>query len=582
MAASDVKLGEAFIDVSARLQKVENQLERFENETKRRGKKSGQEYGRRFGSSAAGQIKRLMQAAVLAISAGFVGNLVSRIVTTSSRFESLRLRLEQLKGSAEAGSAAMKELVAFSAGTPFQLTEIIEAEATLESFGARGQATVQMMGDLAVFMGVSLPEAAAAFGRAFAGGAGAADIFRERGILNLIKMQGQIDDFKDVTLEEFRATMIDVFTDPNGRISGGTAKLAQTLEGRWSTFKDNLSLLFRDIGDRFAGNNKRILEIGIGTLGLIRKHLPEIIEAIGHDINEAFKRTLIVPRTILGLLQKGFDKLPERAQGFIRDAGSKLGEIFDDTVDFAIDKVKSESKTLQLIESLKDEIKNIGSTGTPITIPVKPEVPHVPVPQAETENLENVGFISDQMVSDVENKFDLMEGAAQSFFQGMVRFQTQSNNVLEHGFVNLANFAIAELERILAKKAALFFLDFLFPGSDKTLSIAGAHTGGTFMNGKKIAAFANGGNFTVPNGFNNDTFPMLVESGERVRVTPAARAGDESKMLATIAGRLESLEVNTIMAMRKYQAQVAVQQSIEDRGIQLTVERSERREARFR
>tara|TARA_Y100000310_G_scaffold113195_1_gene111719 strand:+ start:354 stop:3326 length:2973 start_codon:yes stop_codon:yes gene_type:complete len=37
--------------------------------------------------------------------------------------------------------------------------------------------------------------------------------------------------------------------------------------------------------------------------------------------------------------------------------------------------------------------------------------------------------------------------------------------------------------------------------------------------------FQRGGDFIVPPGFDNDTFPMLVESGERVRVTPKRNVG---------------------------------------------------------
>jgi hypothetical protein len=40
-------------------------------------------------------------------------------------------------------------------------------------------------------------------------------------------------------------------------------------------------------------------------------------------------------------------------------------------------------------------------------------------------------------------------------------------------------------------------------------------------------ALAQGGEFTVPPGYDNDSFPMRVQSGERVSVTPAGEAGGE-------------------------------------------------------
>ena len=40
------------------------------------------------------------------------------------------------------------------------------------------------------------------------------------------------------------------------------------------------------------------------------------------------------------------------------------------------------------------------------------------------------------------------------------------------------------------------------------------------IGGKKGGGFASGADFTVPSGFENDTFPMRVSSGEHVKVTP--------------------------------------------------------------
>lgn len=43
-----------------------------------------------------------------------------------------------------------------------------------------------------------------------------------------------------------------------------------------------------------------------------------------------------------------------------------------------------------------------------------------------------------------------------------------------------------------------------------------------------IPRLSGGGDFIVPPGFNNDTFPILVESGERVQVTPKDQVGQAS------------------------------------------------------
>ena len=60
-------------------------------------------------------------------------------------------------------------------------------------------------------------------------------------------------------------------------------------------------------------------------------------------------------------------------------------------------------------------------------------------------------------------------------------------------------------------------------------SRAGHHLGGNFKGTptgiKKMAA---GGSFIVPAGYNHDRYPLMVESGERVSVTPKNKVGSGS------------------------------------------------------
>jgi tape measure domain-containing protein len=72
----------------------------------------------------------------------------------------------------------------------------------------------------------------------------------------------------------------------------------------------------------------------------------------------------------------------------------------------------------------------------------------------------------------------------------------------------------------------------LFGASGMFGSIFGAHNGGTFTNnGGNIVKAANGlSDFVVPAGFPNDSFPIMVESGEQVNVTPANQVGQDDTM----------------------------------------------------
>jgi hypothetical protein len=50
--------------------------------------------------------------------------------------------------------------------------------------------------------------------------------------------------------------------------------------------------------------------------------------------------------------------------------------------------------------------------------------------------------------------------------------------------------------------------------------------------------YASGADFIVPPGFQNDSYPMRVQSGERVQVTPAGQAAPD---MSELARKLDSL-----------------------------------------
>lgn len=168
---------------------------------------------------------------------------VSDTVRTAAQFESLAMRVENLYGDVEKAEAAFKSFVDTAANTPFQLQNVVDAGATLKSFGLNAEETLQSAADLAAFMQVDITEAASAMGRAFAGGVGAANILRERGVLNLLKDFKGIEDLTKLTLPEFREALLDSLSDPAANIAGSADKMAQTFNGAVSNMEDAVDRL---------------------------------------------------------------------------------------------------------------------------------------------------------------------------------------------------------------------------------------------------------------------------------------------------------------------------------------------------
>jgi hypothetical protein len=187
---------------------------------------------------------------------GLGGALVIRsIVGAGDVVERARARLIGLRGGIEGANRAFDFFQRVAGKVAFSLEDVIEAGVALEAFGARSEDTLEAVTDLAGFMGVRVPEAAAAFGRAFAGGAGAADILRERGVLTLVSLRTGIDDLTKLSLPEFRKALLTAMVDPTGPIANAAQRLAETWQGVVSF-----------LSDAFFRLRQQLFEAGVGDL----------------------------------------------------------------------------------------------------------------------------------------------------------------------------------------------------------------------------------------------------------------------------------------------------------------------------
>tara|TARA_R110000803_G_scaffold153330_2_gene218222 strand:- start:11377 stop:13341 length:1965 start_codon:yes stop_codon:yes gene_type:complete len=179
--------------------------------------------------------------------------IMNKFVKAASGFQDVKTRLVGLTGSVEEAKSAFISFNKIAATTPFALQDVVNAGAQLQAFGLDAKLTLRATTDLAAFMGTTAVEAASSLGRAFAGGAGAADILRERGILQLIKDSQGIKDLTKLTLPEFRVALIKAMTDPDGRISGSADRLSKTFSGAVTNMQDAMTRFAAQIGDSVIG-----------------------------------------------------------------------------------------------------------------------------------------------------------------------------------------------------------------------------------------------------------------------------------------------------------------------------------------
>ena len=240
---------------------------------------------------------------------------VRNFVQTSMQFEAVKVRLNAMFGSVDRGTQAFETFNKVAATTPFTLTDVVEAGAALKAFGTNAEEMIKPTADLAAFMGVTATEAAQALGRAFAGGAGAADILRERGILQLVRDFKGIEDLSKLTLPEFRKALEETLLDPASGIAGATDALSKTMTGMVSNLSDSFTRMSAGLGDLI--NFKGAIQ---GLSGFFSKFANFLAEVNKTNVDK------------------------------IREINKALGiEIKDDTLNKSIEALEIRQKQLQLM-----------------------------------------------------------------------------------------------------------------------------------------------------------------------------------------------------------------------------------------
>ena len=312
---------------------------------------------------------------------GGIVKAISSIVGVSARFEAVKTRLVGLTGSVKAAEKAFQTFNDVAATTPFQLEDVVNAGAQLQAFGSDAEALIKPITDLAAFMGTTATEAANAFGRAFAGGAGAADILREKGILNIIKTSQGLTDLAKTTLPEFREALIHTLQDPVVGIEGSTDRMSKTFLGAMSNMKDSASRLAARMGDELLPSMVKVAEATRDFLNSISiEDLKETAAAI-LGIATAYglySRAILIAhiRTIkfqLALAKTGWGAVivgAGLAIGKLIEMSGILGDVGDkfDTMDAKMSQFskrkfdllptdKQNTKVLGILSELRDEFK---------------------------------------------------------------------------------------------------------------------------------------------------------------------------------------------------------------------------------
>jgi len=176
-----------------------------------------------------------VRGALVGIGAGVV---VKSFVDTGRSIEDLSVRLKQLFGSTQEGAKAFDVMSKFASKVPFSLEQIQASAGNLAVVSGdadRLGKILEITGNVASVTGIDFQTAGEQIQRAFSSGIASADIFREKGVRDMLGFKAGAT----VTAEETIKAFERVF-GKDGKFGGATDELANTFTGTLSMLGDKL------------------------------------------------------------------------------------------------------------------------------------------------------------------------------------------------------------------------------------------------------------------------------------------------------------------------------------------------------
>ena len=165
-----------------------------------------------------------------------VGAVLKSFVDVGKEVENLQVRFKFLFGSVQEGQTAFDNLSKFASRVPFSLEEITAASGNLAVVSKDANDLTRILeitGNVAAVTGLDFATAGSQIQRAFSGGIAAADIFREKGVRQLLGFKEGAKVSIDETVKAFE----EAFSG-DGKFANATNDLARTLTGTVSMLQD--------------------------------------------------------------------------------------------------------------------------------------------------------------------------------------------------------------------------------------------------------------------------------------------------------------------------------------------------------
>ena len=346
-----------------------------------------------------------LAAAAVGVAAAF--KQVGASVGAARKIQDIGVVLKNVVGDAEGGALALQQVRDIAQELPFAFEEIAGATPALatvsKSLGDLEENT-RLAADIAAVTGLSFQDASSQLQRAFSGGAGAADMFREKGVLAMAGFEAGASYSIDETrakLKEFGESIDGAANDLNTTLTGSLsqagdrffsfqAAMGDAIVPEFTAFinkmveifdsnKETITAFAKTMGEGLVGAFYTVLEVGAVVIDFMSM-LFSALKSVATFINDKFGEVIFTvfdsaAKVIGGVVEavaflgKGIGKLIDLAGGSsdvtqffenIQNAANKVrtegldkfGEALDDVFN-AVPETRAQDFVSQLIADLK-------------------------------------------------------------------------------------------------------------------------------------------------------------------------------------------------------------------------------------
>ena len=294
-----------------------------------------------------------VKGALVGIGAGVV---VKSFIDTGRSIEDLSVRLKQLFGSTQEGAKAFDVMSKFASKVPFSLEQIQASAGNLAVVSGdadRLGKILEITGNVASVTGIDFQTAGEQIQRAFSSGIASADIFREKGVRDMLGFKAGAT----VTAEETIKAFERVF-GKDGKFGGATDELANTFTGTLSMLGDKLFNFKKNVA------NAEFFSALKGEFKDLNKFIEENADAF-ETISEVIGSVLAGAVKLFSISIKGIANAVEG----VRDAYEGLLNLLNKIPGIDIQFIsKQQRQILRELRSYEDSIMRIAKSQETVNV----------------------------------------------------------------------------------------------------------------------------------------------------------------------------------------------------------------------